>query len=73
MILVLGVLVRPTPGLARPDYTRRTKQECAYCHLPGGWFLNDAGRYFEQHRTLNGYKPPEAPAKQTGNQNTKSK
>jgi hypothetical protein len=42
---------------ARPDYTRRTKQECAYCHPPGGWHLNDAGTYFRDHRNLNGYVP----------------
>ncbi len=72
-VLTLGLLIRPTPGAARPDYTRRTKQECSYCHLPGGWFLTDAGKYFEKHRSLNGYKPPESPAKQAGNQNTKPK
>jgi len=78
-ILAMGLLMRPTPGAARPDYTRRTKQECAYCHLPGGWFLKDAGKYFEKHRSLDGYKPPEEPSKQTGdqkstpNQNAKSK
>jgi len=63
-ILALGLLLKPTPGSARPDYTRRTKQECRYCHPPGGWFLTDAGKYFEQHRTLNGYRPPEEPSKQ---------
>lgn len=49
-------------GLARPDYTRRTKQECSYCHPPGGWYLNDAGKYFRDHRNLEGFVPP-APAK----------
>jgi hypothetical protein len=72
-VLVLGLLLGSTPGAARPDYTRRTKQECSYCHLPGGWFLNDAGKYFEKHRSLNGYKPPADPPKQTGNQNAKPK
>ncbi len=56
-----SALRRPS---ARPDYTRRTKQECSYCHLPGGWFLNDAGKYFEKNRSLNGYKPPADPPKQ---------
>ena len=78
-VLVAGLLMRPIPSAARPDYTRRTKQECAYCHLPGGWFLKDAGKYFEKHRSLDGYKPPEEPPKQSGdqksapNQNAKSK
>lgn len=68
MIVALGFLWSPAPSVARPDYTRRTKQECNYCHLPGGWFLNDAGKYFEKNRSLNGYKPPAEPPKQTADQ-----
>ena len=64
VVLGLGWLWNPSPSSARPDYTRRTKQDCRYCHPPGGWFLNDAGRYFEKNRTLNGYKAPEEPPKQ---------
>jgi hypothetical protein len=60
-VLAAGFLWRPTPVAARPDYTRRTKQDCRYCHPPGGWNLNDAGHYFEKNRSLNGYKPPDAP------------
>ncbi len=67
-VLAIGFLCSPTPSDARPDYTRRTKQECSYCHLPGGWFLNDAGKYFEKNRSLNGYKPPEDSTKQAADQ-----
>jgi hypothetical protein len=67
-VLTAGFLVSPTPSAARPDYTRRTKQECSYCHRPGGWFLNDAGKYFEKNRSLNGYKPPAEPPKQAADQ-----
>jgi hypothetical protein len=62
-VLLTGFLLQPTPTAARPDYTRRTKQECNYCHPPGGYNLNDAGHYFEKNRSLNGYKPPDAPKK----------
>jgi hypothetical protein len=65
-VLFAGLLLRPTPTAARPDYTRRTKQECSYCHLPGGWRLNDAGEYFEKHRSLNGYQPPPPPKQTAG-------
>lgn len=67
-VLAAGFLLAPTQSDARPDYTRRTKQDCRYCHPPGGWFLNDAGKYFEKNRTLNGYKPPAEPAKQAADQ-----
>jgi hypothetical protein len=67
-VLAIGFLLAPAPGAARPDYTRRTKQDCRYCHPPGGWFLNDAGKYFEKNRSLNGYKPPAEPPKQAADQ-----
>jgi hypothetical protein len=77
-VLLGGFLLRPTPTVARPDYTRRTKQECSYCHLPGGWRLNDAGEYFEKHRSLNGYQPADTPKQSAGQkpanpENAKSK
>jgi hypothetical protein len=66
VVLAAGFFLRPTPTIARPDYTRRTKQECRYCHPPGGWNLNDAGHYFEKHRSLNGYQPAEPPKQNAG-------
>ena len=61
---------------ARPDYTRRTKQECSYCHPSGGWYLTDAGKYFRDHRNLQGYKPPaespKTPGQSSPNQNNQS-
>lgn len=62
-----GLFLSESNVLARPDYTRRTKQECAYCHPAGGWYLNDAGKFFRDHRNLEGYKPPAEPPK-TSNQ-----
>ncbi|MEQ1945550.1 MAG: hypothetical protein ABL995_00070 [Bryobacteraceae bacterium] len=68
-----AIFVAAVPGFARPDYTRRTKQECAYCHPPGGWYLNDAGKYFRDHRNLNGFvaspDPNKAPSQGSQNQN----
>jgi len=61
-VLTAGFFLSASLGSARPDYTRRTKQECSYCHPAGGWYLTDAGKYFRDHRNLEGYKPPpEAP------------
>jgi hypothetical protein len=51
-------------GEARPDYTRRTKKECLYCHPADSFRLTEAGEYYRQHRTLDGYQPKERP-KQT--------
>jgi len=46
-------------GEARPEYTRRTKKECLYCHPPDSFKLTEAGEYYRDHRTLDGFKPKE--------------
>ena len=51
------VLATARSGTARPEYTRRTRKDCVFCHPPGGYTLNDAGRYYRDHRTLDGFKP----------------
>ena len=57
----LLLLVTAGTGEARPEYTRRTKKECLYCHPPDSFRLTDAGEYYRDHRTLDGYKPNEKP------------
>jgi hypothetical protein len=55
------LLLAAGTGEARPDYTRRTKKECLYCHPPDSFRLTEAGEYYRDHRTLDGYKPNEKP------------
>ena len=44
---------------AKPEYTRRTSKDCAFCHQPPGYNLNDAGKYYADHNhSLKGYEPP---------------
>ena len=44
---------------AKPEYTRKTSKDCAFCHQPPGYNLNDAGKYYLDHRhSLKGYTPP---------------
>jgi hypothetical protein len=46
--------------VAKPDYTRRTKKDCEFCHPPDSRELNDAGKYYRDHNySLQGYKPKE--------------
>jgi hypothetical protein len=46
------------PVSAKPEYTRRTSKDCAYCHQPPGYNLNEAGKYYADHNhSLKGYKP----------------
>ena len=49
-------------GVARPDFSRRTGKECSFCHPAGSWNLNDAGKYYFEHKhSLQGYVPPAKP------------
>jgi hypothetical protein len=46
-------------GVAKPEYARRTKKECSCCHPADSWNLNDAGKYYRDHKySLQGYVPP---------------
>ena len=51
-------------GVAKPEYARRTRKECSFCHPPDSWNLKDAGKYYRDHHySLKGYVPPK-PEKQ---------
>lgn len=61
VVLVAAVFIATRPSAAKPDYTRRTSKDCGYCHVPPGYNLNDAGKYYRDHNhSLQGYKPPPA-------------
>jgi hypothetical protein len=48
-------------GQAKPEYARKTKKECSFCHPPDSWNLNDAGKYYRDHKySLEGYAPKPA-------------
>jgi hypothetical protein len=50
-----------TNGVAKPEYSRRTKKECSFCHPAGSFNLNEAGAYYRDHKySLEGYVPPPA-------------
>jgi len=52
------LLLIPKSTSAKPEYSRMTDQDCAYCHVSKTRKLTDAGVYYRQHRTLKGYVPP---------------
>ena len=60
--LILGMIFFAANTPAKPDYTRRTSKDCEFCHPPNSRSLNDAGRYYQEHKnSLAGYKPKEPP------------
>lgn len=58
-VLAVAVLWNASVVSAKPEYTRRTKQGCEVCHPPDSRTLNEAGVYYRDHRSLDGYKPRE--------------
>jgi len=61
-ILAAGLFFSSTATLAKPEYSRRTKKECDFCHPPHTWNLNEAGIYYRDHHySLQGYQPKEKP------------
>ncbi|HUO28301.1 MAG TPA: hypothetical protein VMU80_03715 [Bryobacteraceae bacterium] len=57
-ILLGGFLVSSTLSYAKPEYVKTTKKACAFCHVDSKAKpkeLTEAGKYFKEHKTLEGY------------------
>ena len=60
-IVAAGMFVNATSTFAKPQYVKETKKGCTYCHTSakGGKTdadLTAAGKYFKEHKSLEGYK-----------------
>jgi len=43
-------------AIGTPEYTKKEQKPCLYCHTAMGKpDLNDAGKYYKAHRTLEGF------------------
>ena len=43
-------------AVGTPEFTKKENKACVYCHTSVGKpDLNDAGKYYKMHRTLQGY------------------
>ena len=59
VILLGGFLVCSTASYGKPEYTKSTKKACTVCHVDSKAKpkeLTDAGKYFAEHKNLDGYK-----------------
>ena len=58
-ILTAGLWMSVTPSQAKPEYAKKEKKGCTYCHVTAGKKdLNDAGKYYAAHdHSLDGYAP----------------
>ena len=58
VILLGGFLVCTTSSYGKPEYVKSTKKACAYCHVDSKAKpkeLTDAGKYYAEHKSLDGY------------------
>jgi len=59
LVLAAGIVLSSRISEAKPDYTKKTRKPCDYCHN-GGWQtgqLTEAGAYYKDHGTFKGYQP----------------
>ncbi|HOK45697.1 MAG TPA: hypothetical protein PLA43_02535 [Bryobacteraceae bacterium] len=56
-LLSLGFFFSATTSFATAEYTKKEKKPCTFCHVKANSAeLNDAGKYYKEHKTLEGYK-----------------
>jgi hypothetical protein len=59
VILLGGFLVCSTASYGKAEYMKSTKKSCVYCHVDSKAKpkeLTDAGKYFAEHKNLDGYQ-----------------
>jgi hypothetical protein len=64
LVLLAGALILPQHGAAKPNYTKKERKACEFCHV-GSWDsgkYSKPGEYYQVHHSLQGYKEETAPA-----------
>ena len=58
-VLFLGIVANSTLSYAKPEYTKKEKKPCTFCHVSGNSKeLNEARKYYKKHdHSLEGYQP----------------
>lgn len=59
VILLGGFLVCSTASYGKAEYMKSTKKSCVFCHVDSKAKpkeLTDAGKYYAEHKNLDGYK-----------------
>ncbi len=57
-IVAGGFLLSSTSSYAKPEFVKTTKKACAFCHVDSKAKpkeLTEAGKYFKEHKSLEGY------------------
>ncbi len=56
-VVTVGLMLSSATSFAKPEDTKATKKPCTFCHVTakGGKDLTDAGKYYKEKKTLDGY------------------
>ncbi|MGE5645289.1 MAG: hypothetical protein ACM336_05795 [Acidobacteriota bacterium] len=57
-VLIVGFAVSTSVSYGKPEYSKKEKKTCTYCHVKmGSKDLNAAGQYYKDHNhSLEGYQ-----------------
>ena len=56
-VFVGGLVMTTTLSYGKAEYTKKEKKPCAFCHVTAtSKDLNDAGKFYKEKKTLDGYK-----------------
>jgi hypothetical protein len=58
VIMLGGFLVCSTASYGKPEYVKTTKKACTFCHVDSKAKpkeLTTAGKYYTEHKSLDGY------------------
>lgn len=59
-IFVAGLISTATLSFGKAEYTKKEKKPCAFCHVTAtSKELNEAGKYYHEKKTLEGYQAPQ--------------
>jgi hypothetical protein len=49
-------------SIGTPEYSKKENRQCVYCHTGVGKpDLNDAGKFYKEHHTFEGYRDQQKP------------
>jgi len=55
VIFSAGILICTTASYSKPEYSKKEKQACTYCHVKMGVKdLNDVGKCYSKNHSLDG-------------------
>jgi hypothetical protein len=59
-VLMAGLMVSTSISFGKPDYGKKEKKTCIFCHVKAGSKdLTEAGKYYKEHNhSLEGYQAP---------------